>query len=255
MEQSSAAQSGRGADSEELAARVWRAGLGSSRDAGRSAGSAAAAQPCPQPAAARPALTAAPSSSTRSSGGSPRARRATSLPTLPKPMMASVLPTMLTPTHLLRSHCGGGERGHGAARRGVERMVQSRGRSAQERTGVRRHAGPRGTPLPPPAHPSRTLRAPARPPAPRTRPPFMAASACATLRASAHSSAMPCSAAATVLAVGAFTTRQPVSEAAARSTLSMPTPARPTTLSRPLEASNTSRVICRGLFLECREAE
>lgn len=36
-----------------------------------------------------------------------------------------------------------------------------------------------------------------------TRPPFMAASAWATLRASAHSSAMPCSAAATVLAVGA----------------------------------------------------
>lgn len=41
-----------------------------------------------------------------------------------------------------------------------------------------------------------------------------------------------------------LTTRQPVSEAAARSTLSMPTPARPTTFRRPLEASNTSRVIC-----------
>ena len=95
-------------------------------------------------------------------------------------MMASVLPTMLTPTHLLRSQ----------------------------------------------------------------RPPFIAESACGTLRASAHSSAMPCSAAATVLAVGALTTRHPTSEAAARSTLSMPTPARPTTLSRPLLASNTSRVIC-----------
>jgi hypothetical protein len=34
----------------------------------------------------------------------------------------------------------------------------------------------------------------------------MAESACGTLRASAHSSAMPCSAAATVLAVGALTT-------------------------------------------------
>lgn len=37
----------------------------------------------------------------------------------------------------------------------------------------------------------------------------MEASAWATLRDSAHSSAMPCSAAAMVLAVGAFTTRQP----------------------------------------------
>lgn len=34
------------------------------------------------------------------------------------------------------------------------------------------------------------------------------------------------------------------SVAATRSTLSMPTPARPTTLRRPLEASNTSRVTC-----------
>ena len=40
-------------------------------------------------------------------------------------------------------------------------------------------------------------------------PAFTEASACATLRLSAQMSAMPCSAAATVLAVGAFTTRQP----------------------------------------------
>ena len=52
---------------------------------------------------------------------------------------------------------------------------------------------------------------------------------------------MPCSAAAMVFAVGALTTSTPNSVAAARSTLSMPTPARPTTLRRPLEASITSR--------------
>ena len=40
-------------------------------------------------------------------------------------------------------------------------------------------------------------------------PAFMDASAAGMLRASAQSSAMPCSAAATVLAVGALTTRQP----------------------------------------------
>ncbi|RHN82272.1 hypothetical protein MtrunA17_Chr1g0208151 [Medicago truncatula] len=54
-------------------------------------------------------------------------------------------------------------------------------------------------------------------------------------------SAIPCSAAATVLAVGALTTKQPCSVAAARSTLSIPTPALPTTLSLPPEDSNTSR--------------
>jgi hypothetical protein len=53
---------------------------------------------------------------------------------------------------------------------------------------------------------------------------------------------MACSAAATVLAVGALTTRQPASVAAWRSTLSIPTPARPTTRSRPRLASSTSRV-------------
>ena len=41
------------------------------------------------------------------------------------------------------------------------------------------------------------------------RPALTEASACATFRDSAQMSAMPCSAAATVLAVGAFTTRQP----------------------------------------------
>ena len=46
------------------------------------------------------------------------------------------------------------------------------------------------------------------------RPPFIAASACATLRASAHSSAMPCSAAATVLAVGAAGGREAGGQAA-----------------------------------------
>uniref|UniRef100_A0A0A9F0C1 Si707066f01 n=1 Tax=Arundo donax TaxID=35708 RepID=A0A0A9F0C1_ARUDO len=55
-------------------------------------------------------------------------------------------------------------------------------------------------------------------------------------------SATACSAAATVLAVGALTTRHPASVAAWRSTLSIPTPARPTTRSRPRAASNTSRV-------------
>ncbi len=65
--------------------------------------------------------------------------------TLPKPIMQSVLPTMETPTYLERAHL----------------------------------------------------------------PAFTLASACATLRDSAQMSAMPCSAAAIVLAVGAFTTRQP----------------------------------------------
>ena len=55
---------------------------------------------------------------------------------------------------------------------------------------------------------------------------------------------MPCSAAAMVFAVGALTTRTPYSVAAARSTLSIPTPARPTTLRRPLAAWKTSRVTC-----------
>lgn len=48
------------------------------------------------------------------------------------------------------------------------------------------------------------------PPGGKIPPPLPPASrTCATLRATDASSAMPCSAAATVLAVGAFTTRQP----------------------------------------------
>ncbi|KAL3825038.1 hypothetical protein ACJIZ3_021067 [Penstemon smallii] len=56
------------------------------------------------------------------------------------------------------------------------------------------------------------------------------------------SKAIPCSAAAIVLAVGAFTTKHPNSVAACRSTLSIPTPARPTTFSFPFAASKTWRV-------------
>mmetsp|Transcript_15202 Transcript_15202/g.45841 ORF Transcript_15202/g.45841 Transcript_15202/m.45841 type:complete len:404 (-) Transcript_15202:444-1655(-) len=111
---------------------------------------------------------------------SPLARLATSLPTLPKPMIARVLSTKDTPTYFLRAHL----------------------------------------------------------------PSFTLLSAWATLRLNAHRSAIPCSAAAMVLAVGAFTTRHPNSVAAVRSTLSTPTPARPTTLRRPPAASNTSLVTC-----------
>uniref|UniRef100_A0A803PH87 Uncharacterized protein n=1 Tax=Cannabis sativa TaxID=3483 RepID=A0A803PH87_CANSA len=58
----------------------------------------------------------------------------------------------------------------------------------------------------------------------------------------AASKAIPCSAAATVFAVGALTTKHPNSVAALRSTLSIPTPALPTTFNRPLEASKTLRL-------------
>ena len=144
---------------------------------------------------------------------------AVKIPTFPKPMMARTLPTMETPTYLVRSHL----------------------------------------------------------------PALTEASAWATLRLRAVMSAIPCSAAAMVLAVGAFTTRQPdckthrlslaqrlpqlpglcialgmlrvdgsdstmlqnhTSVAAWRSTLSIPTPARPTTFNLPLEASNTALVTC-----------
>ena len=53
--------------------------------------------------------------------------------------------------------------------------------------------------------------------------------ACGMLRASASISATVCSAAATVLASGALATMIPRLDAAATSTLSTPTPARPTT--------------------------
>lgn len=76
----------------------------------------------------------------------------------------------------------------------------------------------------------------------RKLPALVEASAWAMLRAMAARRAMPCSAAAIVLAVGAFTTRQPNSVAACRSTLSMPTPALPTTFNLPFPASKTSLV-------------
>ena len=56
------------------------------------------------------------------------------------------------------------------------------------------------------------------------------ACACGMLRASASISATVCSAAATVFASGALATMMPFLEAAWTSTLSTPTPARPTTL-------------------------
>ena len=66
------------------------------------------------------------------------------------------------------------------------------------------------------------------------------ASAAAIRRATAKSRASVCSAAAMVLPVGALTTTTPAAVAASRSTLSTPTPARPTTTSR-LPASNAAR--------------
>lgn len=70
-------------------------------------------------------------------------------------------------------------------------------------------------------------------------PALMEASAWETFLAMEASKAIPCSAAATVFAIGALTTRQPNSVAAWRSTLSMPTPALPTTFNFPLAASKT----------------
>ena len=60
-------------------------------------------------------------------------------------------------------------------------------------------------------------------------PPVSDSCACGMLRASASISASVCSAAATVLASGALATMMPRFEAAATSTLSTPTPARPIT--------------------------
>ena len=70
---------------------------------------------------------------------------------------------------------------------------------------------------------------------------FTTALAWATLRAQASMSAMVCSAALTMLEVGALHTMTPRSVAASTSTLSTPTPARPMTRRRP-PASMTSRV-------------
>eukprot|EP01018_Ginkgo_biloba_P000005 Gb_16425 [translate_table: standard] len=64
---------------------------------------------------------------------------------------------------------------------------------------------------------------------------FMEAFTRGTLRAIDTIKAIPCSTVTTVLAVGAFTTKQPNSVAAYRSTLLIPTPALPTTLSWPCE--------------------
>ena len=67
------------------------------------------------------------------------------------------------------------------------------------------------------------------------------ASAAAVLRASPYIRAIVCSAAAIVLPVGALTTVMPARVAASRSTLSTPTPARPTTTRRvPAAISSAS---------------
>ena len=74
-------------------------------------------------------------------------------------------------------------------------------------------------------------------------PSCMDAFAWATLRAQASMSAKACSAAETMLEVGALHTMMPRSVAAATSTLSTPMPARPMTR-RFGAASMTSRVTC-----------
>ena len=71
---------------------------------------------------------------------------------------------------------------------------------------------------------------------------FMAASAWATLRATAKRRARASSAVDTRLPIGEFITMMPRRVAASRSTLSTPTPGRPTTFSF-LPASSTSAVI------------
>ena len=73
------------------------------------------------------------------------------------------------------------------------------------------------------------------------RPSFSAACACGIERASASRSPIVCSAAETTFDWGAFTTRIPRFVAAATSTLSTPTPARPITFSR-VACSISSRV-------------
>ncbi len=67
-------------------------------------------------------------------------------------------------------------------------------------------------------------------------PPISEACACGTLRASASSSASVCSAAVMTFDCGALATMMPRLLAAATSTLSTPTPARPTALSRSAPA-------------------
>ncbi len=69
------------------------------------------------------------------------------------------------------------------------------------------------------------------------------ASAAGTLRATASSSAIACSAALTMFEVGALTTMTPRAVAAATSTLSSPMPARATTLSRSAAASASASTL------------
>ena len=69
------------------------------------------------------------------------------------------------------------------------------------------------------------------------------AAACGTLRATASSSPTACSAALTMLDVGAFTTITPARVAASTSTLSRPTPARATTCRRGAWASASASIV------------
>ena len=75
------------------------------------------------------------------------------------------------------------------------------------------------------------------------RPATSAACACGMLRACASSNAMACSATERMFDVGALTTMTPRAVAASTSTLSSPTPARPTTCS-DVPAASTSAVTC-----------
>ncbi len=75
------------------------------------------------------------------------------------------------------------------------------------------------------------------------RPATRALCACGMLRACASSRAMACSATERMFDVGALTTMTPRSVAASTSTLSSPTPARPTTASA-VPAASTSVVTC-----------
>src|SRR6185437_15000258 len=77
-------------------------------------------------------------------------------------------------------------------------------------------------------------------------PPLSEDDAAAVLRATANSSATACSAAETMLEVGALTTITPLAVAAGTSTLSSPTPARATTLSSGA-AATTSASTCVAL--------
>ena len=91
------------------------------------------------------------------------------------------------------------------------------------------------------------------------RPCVSAACACGTLRATANNMAMVCSAADTMFDSGALATMTPRRVADSTSTLSNPTPARPTTMSESAAARSASstcvaeRTIraCAPLMTEC----